>query len=98
VTPTYEEFPRFEDDYARLNAEQRVGFRKAVKHLVEDLRAKRQPRPGLRVKRVQGRQGIFELTWANDGRATWSYGEEQIEGEPHVIWRRIGTHDIFKNP
>jgi hypothetical protein len=38
---------------------------------------------------------VFEMTWDNDGRATFSYGEEQIPGEAHVIWRRIGTHAIF---
>jgi hypothetical protein len=98
VTPTHEEFSKFEDDYSKLTAEQRARFRKAVRQLVEDLRAKRQPRPGLRVKRVQGRDGVYEMTWAPDGRATWEYGKEKIEGEPHVVWRRIGTHEIFKNP
>ncbi|WP_035697160.1 hypothetical protein [Glycomyces tenuis] len=63
-----------------------------------DLAEGRQPRPGLRVKGIKGAPGIFELTWAPDGRATWSYGGERFEGEPHIIWRRIGTHDIFKNP
>jgi len=38
------------------------------------------------------------MTWDNDGRATFSYGEERVPGEPHVIWRRIGTHAIFTPP
>ena len=38
------------------------------------------------------------MTWAPDGRATWQYGEEKIPGIKHVIWRRIGTHDIFSPP
>ncbi len=38
------------------------------------------------------------MTWAPDGRATFRYGPEQVEGEPHVIWRRIGDHDIFDRP
>lgn len=33
-----------------------------------------------------------------DGRATFMYGPEQIPGEPHIIWRRIGGHDIFDHP
>lgn len=41
---------------------------------------------------------MFEMTWAPDGRATFEYGEEQTEGEPHVIWRRVGTHDVFESP
>ncbi|GAB3218993.1 hypothetical protein GCM10027447_00720 [Glycomyces halotolerans] len=98
MTPTHEEFPRFENDYSKLTDEQRARYRKAVRQLVEDMREGRQPRTGLRVKRVQGCEGVYELSWAPDGRATWQYGKEQIEGEPHVIWRRVGTHDIFKSP
>jgi hypothetical protein len=50
------------------------------------------------VKKVKATPGVFELTWAPDGRATWSYGDEKVPGEPHIVWRRIGSHDIFKNP
>jgi len=35
---------------------------------------------------------------APDGRATWQFGEEVVDGQPHIIWRRIGTHDIFTRP
>jgi hypothetical protein len=38
------------------------------------------------------------MTWAPDGRATWRYGAEQVPGVPHVVWRRVGTHAIFKRP
>lgn len=31
------------------------------------------------------------MAWDNDGRATFSYGDERMLGDPHVIWRRIGT-------
>ena len=66
--------------------------------LVEDLNAKRLPRRRLRVQRVQGTQSVWETTWAPDGRATFTDGAEVIAGEPHVQWRRIGTHDIFTRP
>ncbi len=52
------------------------------------------PRSGNR-GHVQGAPGVFEMTWAKDGRATWQYGPEQRPGTPHVIWRRIGGHAIF---
>lgn len=55
-------------------------------------------RPGLRVKRVMGTASVWEMTWAPDGRATFEYGDEQRPGETHVLWRRVGTHDIFRNP
>lgn len=35
------------------------------------------------------------MTWASDGRAIFHYGDEIHPGEPHIIWLRIGTHDIF---
>lgn len=43
-------------------------------------------------------RGVYELTWAPDGRATFEYGPEQRPGEPHIIWRRTGTHEILKAP
>jgi hypothetical protein len=36
-------------------------------------------------------------TWAAEGRATFEYADE-VHGEPHIVWRRIGTHDIFRRP
>ncbi|QEV30041.1 hypothetical protein CP976_42260 [Streptomyces coeruleorubidus] len=42
--------------------------------------------------------GVFELTWDGNGRATWSYGPEMVPREQHLIWRRIGTHDILTVP
>jgi hypothetical protein len=96
--PTYEWLPVFERDLARLTREQRAAFATAVEALVSDLRMGKGVRPGLRVKGVQGAQGVFELTWAADGRATFQFGKPIHGTDPHVIWRRIGTHDIFKRP
>jgi hypothetical protein len=41
---------------------------------------------------------VWELTWAPDGRATFEYGDPVRAGDPHIIWRRVGTHDIFRQP
>jgi hypothetical protein len=38
---------------------------------------------------------VSELTYAADGRARVSYGDEVVHGEPHVIWRRVGRHDVI---
>lgn len=55
--------------------------------------------PGkLRIKGVQGHPGVFEMTYSGDGRATFSYGDQIKPGKAHIIWRRVGTHDIFKRP
>ncbi len=76
----------------------RRAFLSARSQFVEDLKANQQPRPSLRVKRVVASPGVWEITWAADGRATFEYGPEVIPGQPHIIWRRIGTHDIFRRP
>ncbi|MFD9538346.1 hypothetical protein [Streptomyces sp. NPDC060010] len=100
--PTYETLPRFSTDLNRLTPAQRQRFRQAVTAFVHDLRTGGRIRAGLRVKNVSGFPGIYELTWSmgtgTAGRATWQYGAALYPGAPHVIWRRIGTHDILTAP
>jgi len=85
----------------RLTPEQRRRFRKTVTAFVEDLRTGRF-RAGLRIKGVQRAPGVYELTWSMGtgpaGRATWEYGAPIVPGEQHIVWRRIGTHDILSSP
>ncbi|MGH3065227.1 MAG: hypothetical protein ACRDOF_02905 [Gaiellaceae bacterium] len=81
-----------------MTIERQQAFRVALVKFVEDLRARRGFRRGLRVKGVQSAPGTYEMTWAPDGRATFSYGHSIVEGEPHIIWRRIGTHEILREP
>lgn len=74
-------------------------FLAAVVEFVEDLRSHPgQFRPSLRVKRLRGYRDIWEMSWAADGRATFSYGVPVREDEPHIVWRRVGSHDIFRHP
>jgi hypothetical protein len=96
--PTYTKLPRFQKDFDQLSADEQERFREAVRKFVKDLERGRGFRPSLRVKGVQGAPGIFEVTWAPDGRATFQYGEPIQQGEPHVVWRRVGTHAILSNP
>ncbi|HEV2237757.1 MAG TPA: hypothetical protein VGR57_13950 [Ktedonobacterales bacterium] len=96
--PTYDAEPRFLRDYARLTSRQSVLFAAAFKKMVADLKAGSGFRKGLRIKGVQGQSGIFEMTWAPDGRATFSYGTSPRVGDVHIIWRRIGGHEIFQYP
>ena len=96
--PTFFRTVPFLRDWGSLTPEQKARFKVVVSQMVEDLRAHRGFRPGLRVKRVRKTAGIFEITWAPNGRATFEYGAEVYPGEPHIIWRRIGTHDIFQSP
>ena len=84
-------------DYSRLSATQQAEFRVALRRFVEDLRSG-SFRKGLRIKHVQSHPGVWEMTWAPDGRATFRYGDSVHPGDPHIIWRRIGSHDIFSDP
>lgn len=95
--PTFAWVPRFRAEFQALTPAQQTAFLLAVTEFVEDLKT-RKFRKGLRVKGVKGAPGVFEMSWARDGRATFQYGEAVIEGEAHVIWRRIGTHVIFGEP
>ena len=94
--PTWERTARFDRDWDQIDSAERARFRRAAGHSVEDLKTGRFRR-GLRVKGVGGTDGVFEMTWAPDGRATFEYG---VSGpsSTHVIWRRIGRHEILRQP
>ena len=96
--PTYAWLARFGKDFDGLTHEQRALFLLAVAQFVEDLERRHGFCRGLRVKSVKGASGIFELTWANDGRATFEYGEPIVPNEFHVVWRCVGTHAVFDTP
>lgn len=96
--PTFQTTPRFDRDWKHLTSDSRARFRRVVANeFVPDLTTG-VFRAGLRVKGVEAAPNVFEMTWAPDGRATFSYGSSQRPGEPHVIWRRIGTHEVFRDP
>lgn len=96
--PTLQTTPRFDRDWKHLTPDSRARFRQVVTHqFVPDL-VNGAFRAGLRVKGVEAVPNVFEMTWAPDGRATFSYGSPQRVGEPHIIWRRIGTHEVFRYP
>jgi hypothetical protein len=90
--------PAFRKDWARLDGRSRTRFEALVRErFVPDLASGRF-RAGLRVKRVQRARQVWELTWAPDGRATWEYAKDSVADDPHVIFRRIGTHDVLRAP
>ncbi|MEV6967595.1 hypothetical protein AB0M47_21070 [Hamadaea sp. NPDC051192] len=95
--PTFLALSGFLREFGKLTPAQQAAFRRAVANFVTDLRAG-SFRRGLRVKKMAGHDDIWEMTWADDGRATFEYGDPVREGEPHIVWRRIGTHDIFDRP
>ena len=92
--PTYSQTAAFRKHHRKLTPEQRKDFQKAVAFFVQDLKAGRF-RPGLRVKGVAGLDGVFEMTWAPNGRAMFTYGDEVRGGEAHIVWLAVGTHDVL---
>src|SRR5215472_566192 len=72
LMPTYLRLPRFNCDWERLSKQDQERFRAALVVFVADLAAGGAFRPGLRVKKMAGHD-IWEMTWAPDGRATFSY-------------------------
>ncbi|HMO53981.1 MAG TPA: hypothetical protein PJ994_05710 [Tepidiformaceae bacterium] len=96
--PTFEALDRFWREFEKLTPEAQRLFLAARDLFVEDLQAGQQPRPSLRVKRFTAIPGVWEMSFAPDGRALFEYGPERVAGQPHVIWLRIGTHDIFGRP
>src|SRR5262249_7842952 len=93
--PTYESDERFRREYQRLTADQRAEFLDAVAKLVSDLR-RGTFRKGLRIKRFHGIDDVWEMTWAEDGRALFRVGPPRRPGDKHVVWLRIGGHEIFE--
>lgn len=90
-------------DFKKLTREQQRRFAVALRHFIEDLQeieAGRQSeyRRGLRVKPLTDVPDVMEMTWAPDGRATFSMGTEVESGKRHIRWRRCGTHSIIQNP
>jgi len=54
---------------------------------------------GLGIKKMQGvPSDIWEARWAPDGRMTWQYIDSGAVEIRAVLVRRVGTHDIYRNP
>ena len=87
-------------DLKRLNSDQAALFERRLQEFVADLLDMERGRSTwfrrtLRVKKVQGLSDVYEMSWASDGRATFALGDPPIEGKLHVVWLRIGGHEIL---
>lgn len=90
--PTFESLGAFQRQFAKLEAEQRAAFRRAVAEFAENLKAGEGFSAELRVHKLVNTE-IWSLTWAKDGRALFRYGSQVVQGQTHIIWEAIGTHD-----
>lgn len=101
----FETTPAFDADYKRLKTEHQATFRAVIKDKFAPAcdahaRAASHPWPAsLRVKSMRNAPGILEMTWSfagPDGRATFEL--ITIDGELRCRWRRVGDHEVFKQP
>jgi hypothetical protein len=95
--PAFCSLPQFQSDFDSLGLSDQEAFLDAFTQFVEDLEGP-EFRKSLRVKGVLGKSGVFEMSWAADGSATFHYGASAHLGEPNIVWRRVGKHAIFNGP
>ena len=86
-------------DVAKLTPQQRERFRLVRAQFVDDLRQMDAGtatwfRDGL-VHKLRGVRDRYELRWAEDGRAVFSFGSAQQPNLTHIHWHRCGTHSIL---
>ncbi len=94
--PTFELTRSYKIDWQKLSPEEQARFAAVLRRFIQDAEHGRF-RPGLRVKGVRSAPGVFEMSWAPDGRATFELGATRGEGL-HVVWRRIGDHSVLDRP
>ena len=101
----YRSLESFRADFRRLPAEQQKLFPQAVReHFLPAIEAGsfggRPPWPTrLLIHRLSNTE-IYSLTWnfaSPDGRATFHL-DKMGDGEPLLVWRRIGDHSIYHRP
>jgi len=65
---------------------------------IATLKAGRALDVGLGVRQMTDHPGIYEYRFSAGGRATFNYGSEARGANAYVIWRRIGGHEIYREP
>ena len=78
----FERTERFKRAYRKLETVERELVKKALRQLAED-----RTHPGLRLKRMQGTDGIWEVRAGRDIRITFEYVNEV------AVLRNVGHHD-----
>jgi hypothetical protein len=96
---------KFDRDFKKLKREHQTLFLDAQEQFVSEFeellisKSFKKVSKKYRVKVLRNTAEIWEMTWSfsrPDGRATFHL--QEIDGEPILVWRRIGSHDIFKQP
>jgi hypothetical protein len=85
-------------EYRALSHQDKLAFRRARDRFVAALMADRIPEAGLGIEEMAGHPHIYEFHFSGGGRATFHYGTSARGRNAHVIWRRIGGHEIYREP
>ncbi len=78
----FERTERFKRAYRKLETAEREMVKKALRQLAED-----RSHPGLRLKRMQGTDGIWEVRAGRDLHITFEFVNEV------TVLRNVGHHD-----
>ncbi|MBN1583831.1 MAG: hypothetical protein JXA89_24200 [Anaerolineae bacterium] len=83
----------FQRAYRKLDERYRELVKKALAQFSTD-----RTHPGLRIKRIQGTDGIWEMRAGRDIRITFAFRESE-DGTSVVVLRNVGHHDpTLKSP
>jgi hypothetical protein len=94
--PTFERSRRFDREFRRMSRELQRAFLAMLPLFIAALRESPPSfLPALRFKRVQVTDGVWEITFAPDGRATFAYGEQVRPGEGS---RDLAPHRHARHP
>ncbi len=81
---------RFKREYKKLNEEDRHAIDKTLVKFFQGSKS-----ASLRIKKMQGKKGVYEMSANMDIRITFSYEKEPVG----IILRNCGHHDqTLKNP
>lgn len=105
----YERTPQFDSDFKALRREHRKQFLASVPTFAGACEgyaadpARHVWPVSLRVARMLGATGVWEMTWSfasPDGQATFEFIRVGTEAgdEVRLRWRRIGDHGIYRDP
>ncbi len=78
---------RFKKDFQRLPPEIQDRCEKALRLLISN-----RSHPSLRIKKMEGAPGIWEMRVTDDYRITWQFAGAGI------LLRRVGTHNVLRQP
>ncbi len=94
--PTHDETVRFWRDWGKLTANQQAAFLRAKisAGIAVSPFSSLTPSEGL----PGARRCVRDDLYSRREGVVVDADEERVPGEPHIVWLRIGTHDIFREP